>query len=293
MASNISIPGLEKGQFEHLPEAKNRLNWSLYGETKTGKSSFPASGAESPVAIFDLDRRLERVAAIEALDAAGLLARFPVKFPDVDPMSRKADEKVRTAANTEWDRFLTHYKMTLVSSGMKGGISRVSIDTATELFDLRLMAEFGRLMGINPRDRGGANAEMVEIMRMPEHFDASVIWLHHSKEEWKNTTDEQGREKSMTTGNIILDGFKKANSVVQIVAKTSYNDTVRDPRKRFEVTVVRCGINAMLNGKKFTSVDWATYDEDADKEDPPIVNYGPLAWISHLAVPGTEPEDWQ
>lgn len=290
--TKLTIPGLEKGTFDTLDEPKNRLNWSVYGDTKTGKSSFPASGAENPVAVFDLDKRLERVDALEELKKRDLLALFKVNFPKVDPMSRKADATVQKAANAEWDRFLTHYDMTLQSSQKAGGIRRISIDTATELFDLRLMAEFGRLMGINPRDRGGANAEFTEVMRRPERYDATVVWLHHAKDEWKNITDDNGKEKSITTGNVVLDGFNKANRVAQVVAKTMYNDKERDPRKRFEVHIIRCGVNSLLNGTKFTSLDWAVYDDDADKEDPPVMNYGPLAYISSLIVPTTAPEDW-
>lgn len=288
----LSIPGLENGTFDVPQDLRWRINWSLYGETKSGKSSFALSGATNPVAVFDLDKRLEGVEAAKELKEAGKLAVFDVKFPKVDPMSRKADESVKRAANAEWDRWLLHYDMTLRSSQMAGGVRRISMDTATELFDLRLMAEFGRLMGINPRDRGGANAEFTEVMRRPEKYDANVIWLHHAKDEWLNTTDEQGREKSYRTGGIVLDGFNKANRIVQVVAKTNYNEKEKDPRKRFEVHIVRCGLNSVLNGTKFTSMDWAVYEDERDKESPPVVNYGPLAYISSLIVPETSPDDW-
>lgn len=288
-----SIPGLERARLSEPPTVKNRLNWSIYGETKSGKTTFALEGAESPIGYCDLDKRCEGVEAFETVKNRGILAYYPVEFPKVDPMSRKADESVRRLANTEWDKWLETYDLLLKSSQLKGGVKRIVPDTATELFDLRLMAEFGRLMGINPRDRGGANAEFIEVMRRFEHYDANVIWLHHAKEEWKNSVDDQGREKSMTTGNYILDGFKKANSVVQVVAKTVYNDKERDPRKRFEVHVIRCGVNSKLNNTKFTSMDWAVYEDERDKESPPIINYGPLAYISSLIRPDSSPEDWQ
>jgi hypothetical protein len=284
------IPGLEKSKFEPPAEPRHRLNWTMFGDTKTGKSSFPLIGeGGGPVVIFDLDRRLEYV--VEQYPGKEVLL-YKVKFPKVDPMSRKKDEQVMKEANAAWDEFLTQYDMALQSSLVKGGVRRISIDTATELFDLRVMAEFGRLMGINPRDRGGANAEFVDIMRRPEKYDASVVWLHHCKDEWKNTVDENGREKSYTTGNVVLDGFKGAKRTTQILAQTNFNDGARDPRKQFEITIIRCGVNSKLNGQKFTSMDWAVYDDMADREDPPIVNYGPLAYISSLAVPSTSPEDW-
>jgi hypothetical protein len=286
------IPGLEKGSFIVPPTAKYRLNWSIFGETKTGKSSFALTGAQNPVVLFDLDKRIEGVEAIDRLKEQDLLAVYPVNFPKVDPMSRRMDEAVKKAANVEWDKWLEHYDMCLKSSEIEGGVRRIVIDTATELFDLRLMAEFGRLMGINPRDRGGANAEFMDVMRRPEKYNASVVWLHHAKDEWKTIVDDQGKEKSMTTGNIKLDGFNKANSTVQVIAKTSYNDKEKDPRKRFEVYIVRCGVNSKLNNSKFTSMDWAVYEDERDKEGIPIINYGPLAYISSLIFPDTTLDDW-
>jgi hypothetical protein len=291
-----TIPGLEKSDFGPPPTPKNRLIWSVFGETKTGKSSFVLSGKE-PIAVCDLDVRLERV--IDGYIDGSLNNGIPktiqsmrVQLPKVDPMSRKKDESVLREANIIWDRFLNNYDAALKSSLLPGGIATIGVDTGTELFDLRLLAEFGRLMAINPRDRGGANAEFVEVMRRGEQYDASVVWLHHAKEEWKNSVDDQGREKGSPTGRYILDGFKKANSIVQVVAQTTYNDGARDPRRKFEVTVLRCGVNAALNGKKFTSMDWAVWDDDADKDEPPIINYGPFAYISSLILPHTSPDDW-
>jgi hypothetical protein len=291
---SINIPGLRVEEFTVPDEPKYRLNWSIYGETKTGKSTFGLSGTAGdgggPIIVFDLDRRLEYVVQKHMDDKTILLHK--INFPVVDPVSRKKDETVIKEANAQWDKFLELYDMALKSSQAKGGVRRIIIDTSTELFDLRLMAEFGRLMGINPRDRGGANAEYVEIMRRAEKYDASVIWLHHSKDEWENYVDENGKEKSKTTGRVILDGFRKSNTVAQIAARTSFNDKEKDPRKRFQVTIIRCGINSALNNKTFTSMEWAVYDDGGDVNDPPMIDYGPLAYISSLAVPETTPEDW-
>lgn len=292
------IPGLEKTDFGELPPPQLRLVWSVYGETKTGKSSFALSGPD-PIAIADTDRRLERVAqAFETGQALNgkpkTLTRMAVALPKVDPVSRKRDEVARSAAEKEWDRFLRNYDAALQSSQKKGGVRTISIDTGTELFDLRLMAEFGRLNGIPPRERGGANAEFIEVMRRGEQYSANVVWLHHSKEEWRNSkkTNSRGEEveDSAPTGKYILDGFKKANSIVQVVAQTHYDDAARDPRKRFVVEIKRCGVNGMLNNMKFTSLDWAVWDEE-DKTTP-IINYGPLPYISSLAVPESSPDDW-
>ena len=281
----VKIPGLETGKFEPPPAAKNRMSWCGFGETKTGKTSFGLS-AGGPLVVVDIDRRLERV--IDPFAEQKDIVVYRVDMPKVDPVSRKKDELVLKQAGEMWDKFLTHYDLALKSSMLPGGVRNIVIDTGTELFDLRLMAEFGRLMGINPRDRGGANAEFMEVIRRYEQYNASTIWLHHSKAEWKNVMDERGNEKGTTTGRQIVDGFNRVNSIVQNVVQTSFNDTAKDPRKRFEVTVLRCGVNSKINNLKVTSMDWAIWDED-DKETP-IANYGPFAYLSSLAVPGTEPE---
>lgn len=291
---STNIPGLEGTDFKDPAAPKQRLVWSVYGDTKTGKSSFALWGPE-PVVVADMDKRLEIVIndfiSGKTTGAPKIIKTMDIQLPKVDAASRKLDSAVQKQAELIWDRFLNNYDKALKSSMLSGGVRTIAIDTGTELLDLRLMAEFGRLLGINPRDRGGANAEFTEIMRRGESYNANVVWLHHVKDEWKTVVDDNGKEKSMTTGNVVLDGFNKANRIVQVVAKTNYNDAVKDPRKKFEVQIVRCGVNAMVNGMKFTSADWAVWDE-SDKDAPPVINYGPFAFINSVIFPETTPEDW-
>lgn len=289
---STKIPGLEGAEFADPGEPKLRLSWSLWGETKTGKSSF-GLWSPDPSVIFNIDHRIERVIDdfIDGTTTGNqkVIKEVRLDMPECDPVSRKKDDAALKAASVQWDKFLTAYDKALKSSMVDGGVRSVVVDTGTDLFDIRLLSEFGKLLGIQPWERGGANADFIEIMRRGEKYNANTIWLHYGKEEWKTQKTERG-EVSAPTGGYILDGFKKANSAVQIVARTNYVEH-KDPRKRFEVQLVRCGVgDSRLNGAKFTSMDWAVWDE-ADKETP-ILNYGPYAYISSQIIKGTEPEDW-
>lgn len=293
---STNIPGLEKSDFCDPADPKQRLIWSVFGETKTGKSSFALWGP-GPVVVADLDKRLEYVVQGfikgEITGEPKVIKPMPLEIPDLDPMSRKKDDAAEKAAKKEWEKFLKNYQDALESSLLPGGVRTIVIDTATELFDLRLAAEFGKLMGIIQRNRGGANADFTELIRRGEKYNANVIWLHHAKEEWKDreviNNNGEKEMKGFKTGKWILDGYSKANSIVQVVAKTLYNDDAKDVRERFGVQIIRCGVNSALNGKTYTSLDWAIWGDD---KDVPVVNYGPLPYISSLAVEDTIPEDW-
>lgn len=287
------IPGLDGPEFIDPPEPKLRLSWSLWGETKTGKSTFGLWGP-APLITFDIDHRIERVID-DFIDGTTTgepktIQVVRLDMPECDPVSRKKDEGALKVASQQWDKFLTAYDKALKSSMVKGGVRTIVIDTGTDLFDIRLLSEFGKLLGIQPWERGGANADFIEIMRRGEKYNANTVWLHYGKDEWKTQKTEKG-EVSAPTGGYVLDGFKKANSAVQIVARTNYNERARDPRERFEVILVRCGVgNSKMNGAKFTSLNWAVWGDD---KNTPIINYGPLAYISSQIITGTDPQDWE
>jgi hypothetical protein len=283
-----SIPGLEKLLFDPGPEARNRIIYSIEGHTKVRKSSFALWGP-APVVVFDIDHRLEHV--IDRFQDGTYSDASPkqivphwINIPEIDPMSKKADESARTQAKAAWDQFLSLYEAAIKSSLLPGGVRTISIDDTTELYDLRLVAEFGRLQAIQQRDRGGANFDFVKLIDMGKEGGASVIWQSKVKEEW-GTIEEIGpqgerRQKSMATGKFIPDGYKRLRQTVQVALRAQINPRWKPTDARYyEIEVIASGLNGETNGTVYTANDW---DE-----------YGPFAWISSEQLIETTPFDWQ
>lgn len=275
MAEKTLIPGLEGLTFRDRPSTRNRIIYSVEGHTKTGKSTFGLYG-KPPIMFFDIDHRVEGV--IDKFQEAGkVIIPHYVNIPDIEPMSRKKDEAAMRAAAKEYDDFVLRYERAITSSQKPGGVQTIVIDDITELYDLRLIAEFGRTQGIQQRDRGTANFEFLRLIDMGKDTGhCSVIWISKVKEEWKGTkvqTPNGEMLESRPTGEFIPDGYKKLRQTVQVALRTAINR-----KGKFEVEVVNSGLNAETNGRKYTEDDWG--------------EMGPYAWISAEQKEDTIPQDW-
>ena len=302
VAAVAAIPGLKKvaGRLGQPPAPQQRLICSVEGHTKTRKSSFGLWGP-GPVAVCDTDHRLEHVIVPDGKGGwtfplnGNVVVPHYVEIPPIDPMSRKKDDQAQKAAAAEWDKYLEFYEAFLESSLTPGGIRTVLMDDITEAYDLRLIAEFGRLQAIQQRDRGGANFDFVKLIDMGKHYQANVVWASKVKEDWVTVEEidpqtNQKKLKSMASGTWIPDGYKRLRQTVQVAFRAQINErlpqltnvpgvgTISNP-KRYEIEVVASGLNGETNGRRYTVDDWG--------------EYGPFAWAAHEQIADTIPEEWQ
>lgn len=301
-AAVAAIPGLGKvaARLTQPPVPQQRLICSIEGHTKTRKSSFGLWGP-GPVAVVDTDHRLEHVIVPDGKGGwqfpltGNVVVPHYVQLPPLDPMSRKKDDAAMKMAAAEWDKYVEFYAVFLESSLTPGGIRTVLMDDITEAYDLRLIAEFGRLQAIQQRDRGGANFDFVKLIDMGKDYRANVVWAAKVKEEWV-TIDEidpqtnQKKPKSMASGNWIPDGYKRLRQTVQVAFRAQVNDRVPQQinspgvglvpnPKRYEIEVIASGLNGETNGRRYSAADWG--------------EYGPFAWAAHEQIADTIPEEWQ
>ncbi len=289
----------------HTPP-RHRVILSGQGETKTAKSSFYLWGPD-PVLAFDLDRRLERVidrfrdGTMPGLDRPRTVEAIPLKLPKPNERFftlskdlREKDEKERKEAERLWNLFVTSYRNALDGTLTVGGrrFRTIGIDTLTELQELRLLAEFGRLIGFRQRERGGANADIVELVRMAEDYDVNVVWLHQMKDEYVRTRKEQVNaatgqremvDDSDRTGKRVIKGYDKTPYLTQAHLVFGFDDK----KRRFTVEVERCGTNADVMRRVFTEEDWAIRGEDGEY----VLNFGPFAWVA-AQMTGTDASEW-
>ena len=286
------IPGLEKGTaFERPRDEQPRFIFSLQGEPKTLKSSFPFGGP-SPIVVFDIDDRLEGVANpwMDGRRGAKNIVRVPLYLPKIDYKARAIDPGVKHAAEDEWNKFITHLRTAWASSMLPGGVRTISIDDASSLRNLRLMAEFGRLSMIPQNSRGDANLEMGNLMREGRRYNANVVWIHELRDGYKLVrTTETGKdgiprevEKSEKSGERELDGYAKTHyavdtmlETVQLKLKPSKGG---EPQLPFGIRVIGSGLNVQTNGVLYTEADW---------EDFPA-----FAWVASNEKPKTTIFDW-
>ena len=278
------LPGMENTHVEAPPNDTAKIVYSVQGEPKTGKSTYPFFGP-GPQLVLDIDDRLDGVVnkwLRGEFDGhpAKRIDRLPLTLPKVDLKSRQPDESVRRLASTEWEKFLDTFRKAGKSSRLAGGVRVLSIDNATGIANLRLMAEFGRLSMIPPEARGQANVEMGALMRESRTFQCSVVWIHELKDAYElvQSVDEKtGRtvKKRENSGERILAGYKNTHYCVDVMLRTLW-----DGRKRqFGVEVLWSGLEPKTNGKTYWEDEW---DE-----------MGPFAYISSLQRPRTSPFDWR
>lgn len=296
------VPGLDGMDFDDPAAPRHRVSISGHGETKTGKSSF-GFWAPDPVVHFNLDRRIERV--IDRFrsgdEALGLTRPRVIKVVDLklpQPANRSfftqakelrdKDETERKAAEKLWEKFVHHYKAALASSLLPGGTQSIIIDTLTELYDLRLLAEFGRLQGFRQRERGGANGDMNELLRMSEDYNANLITLHQVKDEYGPTKKKDAQTGETTTeqertGKRVIKGYAQTPYITQAHLVFKYNDV----KKHFEIEVARCGTEASMNGRTYTEEDWAMRGDDGGY----VYNAGPFAKVA-ADMTQTDAAEW-
>lgn len=284
------IPGLEKGTaFERPRDEQARIVFSLQGEPKTLKSSFPFGGP-SPIVVFDIDDRLEGVANpwMDGTRGTKTIVRVPLMIPKPTYKSYTLDPGVQKAAQDEWNKFINHLRMSWESSLLPGGVRTLSIDDASSIRNLRLMAEFGRLNSIPPTARGDANVEMGALMREGRKYHANVVWIHELRDAYKLVrTTETGKdgvprevEKREKSGERELDGYDKTHYAVDTMLETVQLKLKpsKEPQLPFGIRVIRSGLNVQTNGVTYTQADW---------EDFPA-----FAWVASNEKPKTTIFDW-
>jgi hypothetical protein len=283
------VPGLEKGDFELPEDVRPCISYSIQGETKTQRSTFALSGP-SPQVILDIDDRLRGVANpwMEGtrLSAHGPknIVRVALKLPKVDLKATQPDTAVQREAEAMWKKFLTHLRMAEESSLKPGGVRLVSIDDATEMIDLRLMAEFGRLARIPPTARGDANIEFGSLMRETRRYNLSAVWIHEVKDDYKLVKREKYNsrsgqmetvEETEKTGRRILDGYKRADYAVEVML-----ESFRDPKtQEMAIRVLNSGLNAETNGMVYTAADWGDFGPFAHISSEQLPQYSPLDFM--------------
>jgi len=182
------------------------------------------------------------------------------------------------AAVKEWDRFMNAMKYLVLDSGIRS----IVLDTATELWELKRIAAFGKLTQVQPWHYGPVNADFRGLFRM--FYDdkdcpvKNLIALHKMKAVYLNDKRTSDYERSGFSDMGYL-----AQASIRLYRDRPWVDADDVEHKgNFHAYIESCRHNPLLVGEDL--------ETDMDVDDP--VNMCSFSMLASLIVDGTFEEDW-
>jgi len=163
--------------------ARPIMTLGTHGAPRTGKTRFAAT-APDPIGWLPVDRNSRWTA-----NATAKKMGKRIVIPDKDLVRVTGDEALKLSRMPVADAIKFYRKYMDDFKGMyfrlleNKKIRTVVIDTATQVFENVLFANYGRNLRIMPRDRGAANQEMRDLIAV---CDKNLILIHQSKQVWVN-----------------------------------------------------------------------------------------------------------
>lgn len=222
---------------------RRRLICSIEGEEGSGKTRWALTAPE-PIVFFNLDCGDEGVADQFPDKEIYVVGREQGLFlPAPKAKNRQSDAK------RAYERvFIPEYEKALESSLKPGGARSIIIDTATDLWALARVAEFGKEAQIMPHHYVSLNASFSELLNAGYEYGANLILLHKIKEEFETKKRER-------------DGFKYMNNICQVMGRI---EVVKGGD--IELAVLKCRQNSQihLERPRFTVYEGAHEDDEGN-----------------------------
>jgi hypothetical protein len=210
-------------------KTRRRLIMSVEGLFGSGKTDF-ALTAPGAIAFFQFD-----------LNAADTIARYAQKksiyvrsYDIPDPASKDVQEeakKIRLSFKRDYQDAIASYPK----------IRSIVWDTATELWELLRLAEFGKLTQIPPVFYTNINNEMRRIIRTATESDTNLIMVHRLKDEW---IGQKGNREN--TGRKVRAGYGEVDSDCAVMIQTIFKE------RQFSLEVLKCTQNPAITGTPYT-----------------------------------------
>lgn len=243
--------------FESIVEAPKRVVAVSSALAKRGKTTW---GFSMPKAAKDGRKGLAYMGLDGNYEHALRKARELYGNDTIEHLRYFADPRsdIKAANTAVWERFVRDYEYCVKR------FRSVFVDTASELLDVRKLAEYGRNTQIMQMYYGGFYADLRWMVKLALDNDANVLFVHRAKKEYVNDTWK---------GDYELEGWR--GIVYEAQVHVTHD---RDDDGNFTTTVVDCGQDAMLNGYVFNSND----DEGND-----------FAALAMKIYPDTDREEWE
>lgn len=247
---------------------RNRMIVSLSAPPKRGKTHFSLT-APAPIYYQAIDKGLEGVGRKFIGQKDIRIAEYNFQIPLRS--AEKGSQQIVDAANVVLQKFEADMQVALAEA------KSVIWDTATEMWELLMIAEFGKLGEVMPHHYAPLNARFRHWIDMFLDSDKNLIMVHKVKDEWK-TNDKTG--KPGATGRQVRAGFKGAgyDAHVNVECDRDYATGDTDPNAPsgdFFLRVMDCRANAELAGQSITT---------------PMNDF---AGLGQLVYPDSSAADWE
>lgn len=222
----------------HVPsaDAPYRLILSVSGVEKSGKTHFALTAPE-PIVYIDADLGSEGV--VEPFIRAGKqVISFPIRLEKNLAIGKASEVKARY--DPVWQDFKKK-----VATACKLGTGTIVIDTATEMYELCRLAEFGKLTQVMQRDYGPVNSEWREVIYGIFDSPLSCVLIHKLGDAWRD---------GKTTGALELKGFRDTPGLVQCSVRMARLPDSETGEPVYEAEVENCRSNHRLTGTRLVGV---------------------------------------
>lgn len=236
--------------FDYRP----RLIVRVGGLEKQGKTHF-ALTAPPPICFFDLNDRSE-----------GVVDKF-VGHKEIQIFKfRKKRATTQKDWQLMWDTFQKNF-WTFIDADFRTGI----LDTETDLWEIRRLAEFGRESSV-PQKYGGLNKDIRNIYEAVNSTDKNFIVLSERKKKYvDHGVDKRGNKISTWDGSYEMAGWGNTGYKVQVNLITEF-----DPVEQvFNAEILNCGLNPMIVGAPLTGTAMCNFP-----------------FLATMIFPTTSLEDW-
>lgn len=202
-------------------------------------------------------------------------------------------EDVKTEAETAWEALIDTLRPYVKGDGDPQPRGLV-IDTATEIDNLNVLAEFGKIDQISPDARrnrmGPVSSRYKGVVRALTDAGIHVALLHRNGDLYKTVTyrsrggEEEKRERVEGTWAIERRGFKDTGFITSTEIFLAHDPERHEQlRAQFGMYIARCSLRPGLKG----SEHWGTTKIDGER-----VRKASFAFLMTQVYPHTTIEDW-
>lgn len=222
---------------------------SIEGLPKTGKTHF-ACTAPGAVAFQSLDFGTEGI--IEKHERKFEVREYNFSYDlTIKARGSEAEEQAEAIRYQYWKPFNDDCAEFFGNPEFK----TVVWDTASEVWEMLRLSNFGKLVQNPQLAYGPVNAEYKALVRMANVARKNLVLIHQMTKEFKNNEE---------TGNWKRVGNNKVDYLVHTYVRTHYQDPVKDVKGNvktpggFKLEILRSRYNPDVNGMVLDSPDWVT-----------------------------------
>lgn len=253
----------ERAHNNHRVEFTPRLFASICGLGGAGKTTFACS-APGPVLYLATDpNSAEVVSAQQAANPDTVIDYHQFDLPGIAFGER---EEVQDDATEVWKQFVDVVRP--IVKGEAEAPGTIVLDTATEFWELLLLADHGKSFQILPDLRTKTNARYKSLLAGLKQTGAHVVLLHRLGPHYESRTvrSKQGpvEERVQVPGEWDRQGFSKTEFSINVEAFLFHNrerEGAEELGDQYGMKVVRCTSRPSLIGREV----WGTNSKGQSK----------------------------